>query len=97
MDKINKAVALRYKPEKEHAPRVVAHGKGLFAEKIIEKAKQFGIPIREDPYLVELLMRLDMYQEIPQELYKVIAEIFAFVFQIKNMNSPEGDNKYHDE
>jgi flagellar biosynthesis protein len=75
------AAALRYK-EKDSAPRLVAKGKGKIAEKIIEIAKAHGIPIKEDKELIEFLSMLDLYQEIPPELYKAVAEILVFIYKI---------------
>ena len=83
MDKAHRSVALRYRPDKDSAPKVVAKGERLMATRIIEKAREFGIPVREDPALIELLMRVDLYQDIPRELYQVVAEIFAFVYRIR--------------
>lgn len=76
------AVALSYKPEKDAAPRVTAKGKGLVAEKIIALARAHGIPIRDDPDLVTVLAALEIDREIPPELYKAIAEIFAFIYRV---------------
>lgn len=76
------AVALAYKPEKDTAPRVTAKGKGLVAEKIIALARAHGIPIRDDPDLVTVLAALELDREIPPELYKAIAEVFAFIYRI---------------
>jgi len=78
-----KAVALKYERYKDSAPKVVAKGKGVIAEKIIEVAKQHGVYIKEDPTLVEVLSGLELYEEIPEELYKVIAEIFVLIYQAK--------------
>jgi flagellar biosynthesis protein len=78
----HKAVALRYDREKERAPRIVAKGSGYLAERIIELAKAHGITIYEDKDLIELLSRLELYQEIPTELYQVIAEVLAFVYRL---------------
>jgi len=78
----SKAVALRYDPEIHEAPVVTAKGRGLLAEKIIELARESGVPIKEDPQLVEYLAMLDIYQEIPPELYQVVAEILAFVYRL---------------
>ncbi|MEN2985490.1 MAG: EscU/YscU/HrcU family type III secretion system export apparatus switch protein [Thermodesulfovibrionaceae bacterium] len=78
-----RAVALRYDEEKDSAPRVVAKGRGWIAEKIIEIARQHGVPIREDKILIETLSKLDLYEEIPVELYKAVAEILAFIYKIK--------------
>lgn len=77
-----RAAALRYDAEKDSAPKVIAKGSGKIAEWIIEIARQHNIPIRDDPKLVEVLSTLDLYQEIPPELYKAIAEILAFVYRI---------------
>ncbi|MCS7163840.1 MAG: EscU/YscU/HrcU family type III secretion system export apparatus switch protein [Thermodesulfovibrio sp.] len=78
-----KAVALRYEPEKDSAPKVVAKGRGFIAQRIIELARQHGVPLKEDETLVEVLSKLDIYEEIPVELYKAVAEILVFVYQIK--------------
>ena len=57
---------------------------GWIARRIVEEAKLHGIPLREDPLLVEALMGLDLYQEIPEELYQVVAEIYVFLYQVRN-------------
>jgi flagellar biosynthesis protein len=75
------AVALRYNPGEGEAPRVIAKGKGLIAEKILEQAKEHGVPIQQDPSLVEVLANLELNEQIPSELYQVVAEILAFVYQ----------------
>lgn len=61
---------------------VKAKGMGNVAEKIIQLAQEHNIPIKEDPDLVELLVQLDLDQEIPPELYKIVAEILAFVYNL---------------
>jgi flagellar biosynthesis protein len=80
--KSRKAVALRYKTGDDNAPRVTAKGTGLIAEKIIEMARKHGIPIKDDPDLIEVLSRLDLNEEIPPELYVVVAELLAFVYRL---------------
>jgi flagellar biosynthesis protein len=87
-DRRIKAAALRYNPEKEHSPRVVAKGTGLIAEKILDIAKENKIPLREDKQLVEILSTLDLYQEIPPELYKAVAEILVFVYRMTGKAPP---------
>ena len=74
------AVALRYEPPLDHAPRLVAKGRGDMAERILELARIHNIPVREDSDLVGLLGKLDLEAEIPPTLYKVIAEILAFIY-----------------
>ena len=81
-DTRKKAAALRYDTKKESAPRVVAKGKGKTAEKILQIAKEHKVPIKDDPHLVEVLSTLDLYQEIPPELYRAVAEILAFVYRM---------------
>jgi flagellar biosynthesis protein len=76
------AVALQYNAATDNAPRVVAKGRGLMAEKIIALAREQGIPMREDPDLVQMLTQLDLDREIPPSLYKVVAELLAFVYRL---------------
>lgn len=95
-NKRKSAVALRYEPEKDIAPYVKAKGKGEVAERIISTAKEHGIPIQEDPSLVELLSQLDIHESIPPDLYEVVAELFAFLYRVdQNMyeKSPQGQSK----
>ncbi|MCL2001236.1 MAG: EscU/YscU/HrcU family type III secretion system export apparatus switch protein [Planctomycetes bacterium] len=75
------AVALRYDEDKDAAPRVLARGQGLVAERILDIAKKQDIPIREDPDLVEVLAKLDVGSLIPTELYPAVAEVLAFVYR----------------
>jgi flagellar biosynthesis protein len=79
-----RAVALRYVPPQDRAPKVTAKGSGLLAQKIIELAREHGIPIKEDPVLIQILSQLDFYQEIPPSIYVVIAEVLAFVYSVNN-------------
>lgn len=76
------AVALRYEPEKRATPYVTALGQGLMAERLIEEAKRHGVPIRENPDLVQILMELDLGQEIPPSLYQAVAETLIFVYRL---------------
>jgi flagellar biosynthesis protein len=76
------AAALKYTQGKDSAPKLVAKGRGAVAEKIIEIARAHGIHIKEDKALVEVLSSLDLYQEIPPELYKAVAEILAFIYRL---------------
>jgi len=80
-----KAVALKYEPEVNQAPQVIAKGQGIIAEQIIEKAKENRISIHEDQALVQILSQLELNKEIPPELYSIIAEIFALVYQAEQM------------
>lgn len=72
------AVALAYDPN-EAAPKIIATGKGVLAEKIIDKATEIGVPLHQDNELADTLSRLDIGDMIPPELYEVVAEILVFV------------------
>jgi flagellar biosynthesis protein len=84
-----RAAALRYDPQQDDAPRVVARGEGHVADRIIEIARQEGIPIHENAAVVDVLSRLDLDREIPPELYRVVAEIIAFVFRVQAAADPD--------
>lgn len=87
-----KAAALKYDAQVDSAPVVKAKGVGAVAQRIIHTARDHNIPIREDPDLVELLVQLDLEQEIPPELYKVVAEILAFVYNLDRSRQPTSRN-----
>jgi len=76
--KPKQAIALAYNPD-EDAPKVIASGKGILAEKIIEKAKEAAVPVHKDDKLADTLSRLEIGDMIPPELYEVVAEILVFV------------------
>lgn len=73
-----KAISLKY--DGKNAPRVTAKGEGLLAERILEIAREHGIPLHEDPDLVTLLAKLELGEEIPRALYVAVAEIIAFAY-----------------
>lgn len=81
---MKKAVALRYNPDQENAPRVVASGKGATAENIIKVAELHNLPIQKDEDLVELLSKVEIDREIPEKLYTAVVEVFSFVYKITN-------------
>jgi flagellar biosynthesis protein len=79
-----KAVAIKYDQTQDRAPRVVAKGKSHLAEKIIAVAKENGIPLVEDRNLAQILEALELETEIPPELYRAMAEVLAFVYQLND-------------
>lgn len=81
-NKRKQAVALKYQAGTMDAPKVVAKGKGYVAENMLKTAREHDIPVQEDPSLVEVLGKLDLDQQIPPELYQVVAEILAFVYRM---------------
>ncbi len=82
-----KAVALRYDATSDAAPRVIAKGTGLLADRIIEIAQEHGIHIYHDPDLVTVLAKLNLDTAIPEELYRAVAEVLAFVYRL-NQRAP---------
>ena len=80
------AVALTYGQNKG-APKVVAKGRGLIAQAIIERARQSGIYVHESEDLVGLLMKVELDQEIPPQLYLAVAELLAWLYQLEHENT----------
>ncbi|MEY3879232.1 MAG: hypothetical protein RIQ94_27 [Pseudomonadota bacterium] len=79
---LRNAVALTYQPG-GGAPKVVASGKGMIAEQIINLAKENGVHVHESRELVALLMDVELDQEIPPTLYRVVAELLAWLYKIE--------------
>ena len=77
-----KAAALRYDTDKESAPRLVAKGEGKTAENIIKIAELNDLPIKKDEDLIELLSNVELDKEVPDALYKAVAEVFSFVYKV---------------
>ncbi|MCT4606703.1 MAG: EscU/YscU/HrcU family type III secretion system export apparatus switch protein [Marinisporobacter sp.] len=82
MEKKEIAAAIKYDQEKTSAPRVVAKGEGYIAQKIKEIASEMDIPTYKDEKLVKQLNNLAIGEEIPPELYQVVAEILAFIIRL---------------
>ena len=73
------AVALKY--EATSAPRVTAIGRGEIAQRIIESAEQNGVPLRDNPALAEALSRVPLDREIPESLYRAVAEVLTYILR----------------
>ncbi len=82
----NAAVALKYDGDK--APTITATGTHELAEEIVRIAREHEVPLYENAELASLLARLSLNEEIPESLYRVIAEILAFAFHIRG-RTPE--------
>jgi flagellar biosynthetic protein FlhB/flagellar biosynthesis protein len=80
------AIAIKYDKEKDGAPRVVAKGMRLKAEKIKELAKAAGVPFMKNTTLAAALYRVDVGQEIPEELYDAVAEVLNFVYALQQQS-----------
>jgi len=79
---ITKAVAIQYDSSKQQAPIVSAKGAGSVADRIIEIARANNITIHQDSDMIEILSRVDVGEEIPEYLYKAIAEILAHIYRL---------------
>lgn len=81
------AIALKY--DGSHAPTLTAKGDEELAEAILKIARDYEVPIYENAELVKLLARMELGESIPEELYRTIAEIIAFAWNLKG-KFPEG-------
>lgn len=84
-----KAVALFY--DGVNAPQITAKGAGKLAEEIIALAQEHGVPLCDNPTLVDLLVNLELGDEVPEALYVAVAYIIAFAYQLEG-KTPEGKN-----
>lgn len=79
--KNQKAVALGYDEKKDDAPKVLASGKGIIAEKIIEIARANNIPIHKNTHLTEILSVLEVNEAIPVSVYSIVAKILTHIYE----------------
>ena len=82
--KYKKAVAVKYEPNKGVAPEIIAKGHYGTAERIIEVAKESKVHIVEDSNLVNELLKVDIGNNIPEELYQAVAKVLIFIEQMDN-------------
>jgi flagellar biosynthesis protein len=90
--KENKAVALKYNAESDMAPVVIASGYGDIADKIIDIAEKNGIPVFRDDSAASLLCMLEVGNNIPEELYQVVAAIYCQLLKISSEIKNKGNN-----
>ncbi|AWI33450.1 flagellar biosynthesis protein FlhB [Helicobacter apodemus] len=84
MKPTQKAVALAYEQNKQRAPKVLAKGEGLLAQRIIEKAKEYDIPLFQSQALVDSLINLEIDEEIPPKLYQAVVEVFIWLYKTES-------------
>ncbi len=77
-----RAAALQYDSDRDKAPRVVASGQRKMAEQILAEAKKHNISIYEDTALTAALAAVNPGEEIPPELYQVVAQVLAYVYRV---------------
>jgi flagellar biosynthesis protein len=80
--KTPRATALRYDADRQSAPTVVATGRGLIAERILEEAERAGVPVRRDAALVQALAGLELGHQVPEELWGAVAETLAWAYRL---------------
>ena len=78
-----KAVALKYKAYEEMAPKVIAKGKGELAKKIIQKAKEFDVPLFQNEELADMLLNVEVGEEVPPKLYDAVVEVFIWLYKLE--------------
>ena len=78
------AAALRYDPESgpESAPRLVAKGRGELAERLLDIARENGVPVRHDPDLMQMLSAVRLGEEIPEDVYDAVAQLIGFLYRL---------------
>ena len=79
-----KAVALQYDDDKNASPLIVASGMGYMAEKILDTALKNDVPVHEDASLATILTQLELGQQIPEELYKTVVDIYVYLLNYSN-------------
>lgn len=90
-DKQRAAAAIAYRGG-DAAPRVVAKGRGIVAETIIEKAQASGVYVHESRELLALLMQIDLDSHIPPQLYIAVAELLAWLYHLEEADKPAMPN-----
>lgn len=84
-DKI--AAALKYNPSEDRSPKLVAKGLGYVAEAILKKGEESNIPVYQDEKLSKQLYNLSLGEEIPEELYEIVAEVLIFIARLDSKAS----------
>ncbi len=80
------AIALNY--DGENAPRLTAKGQHELARRIIDLAEEYDVPLHQDPQLAALLSQIPLGDEIPEALYRAVAEVIAFAYLLSGKRPP---------
>ncbi|MBT2970699.1 MAG: flagellar protein FhlB [gamma proteobacterium symbiont of Ctena orbiculata] len=86
------AIALKY--DGENAPRLTAKGRGDLADRILALAEEHEVPLHEDAELAALLSQIPLGDEIPESLYRAVAEVIAFAYLLSGKLPPGYDDAY---
>lgn len=87
-----KAAALAYNQKTDRAPKVVAKGKGFIAERIIQKAREFDVPLFQNEMLVDSLLATELDTEIPPALYQAVLEVFVWLYKSEQKAKLSGES-----
>lgn len=87
-DKDDKELAIALYYDQENAPRVTAKGEGELAEQILALAEEHGVPLERDPELAAMLAQIPLGDEIPENLYRAVAEVIAFAYIVAGKFPP---------
>lgn len=82
------ALGLRYDAETDRAPELVARGRGEVAERILAIAAECGVPVREDPDLVQLLRLTEVGEDIPVEVFGAVARLLSYLYRLNESMAP---------
>ncbi|MES9831108.1 MAG: EscU/YscU/HrcU family type III secretion system export apparatus switch protein [Candidatus Thiodiazotropha sp. LLP2] len=92
-DKQSTEVAVALKYDGENAPRLTAKGRGELADRILALAEEHEVPLHEDAELAALLTQIPLGDEIPQALYRAVAEVIAFAYLLSGKRPPGFEEK----
>ena len=81
-NQITQAAALKYEPGESAAPVLAAFGEGHLARKIVDIAKESGVPVMPEPGLASMLSKISVGDEISPDMYEAVAKVLAFVAEI---------------
>ena len=81
-NQISQAAALKYEPGSASAPVLAAFGEGHLARKIVDIAKESGVPVMPDPSLASMLSKISVGDEISPDMYEAVAKVLAFVAEV---------------
>ena len=79
---VKRAAAIKYDPDANNVPVLAAFGEGYLADKILEVARESGVPVVPDPSLASMLAKVSVGDDIPAELYEVVAKVLVFVGEV---------------
>lgn len=88
---MKKAVALAYNQAIHNAPQIIASGKGAIAQSIISKAKEYNIPLFQNQVLVDSLLKFEVDEEVPSELYSALVEVFIWLNECEKKAQLSGE------